>query len=98
MQLTDFIHEIEVRTAVPGAGFTYDLLKPSDPRTQAILNAIRPVILIRGPLGNFVVDYARGTSGSVSPQFEQAGYATGIGLAAGLFGVGLLLRALLKAR
>lgn len=98
MELADFIHQIEVRTNVPGVGFTYDLLAPPDPRTQSVLNAIKPVILIRGPLGNFVIDYSKGASGQVNPAFQTAGLQSGIGLAAGMLGVGLFLRALFKGR
>jgi len=92
--LTDFIHQVEVRTAVPGVGFTYDLTTPSDPRTQAILNTIRPVIFLRGPLGNFKIDYREGATGEINPAFQTAGYQSILGAAAGLLGLGLLLRAL----
>src|SRR3990172_1628305 len=96
--IEDFIHQIEIRTAVPGVSFTYDLTTPSDPRTQAILNAIKPVIYLRGPLGNFKIDYLQGATGAVNPAFESAGYQTIIGGAAALLGAGLVLKALLGRR
>lgn len=98
MSITDFIHEIEVRTAIPGVSFTYDLRTPSDPRMRAVLEAIKPVVLLRGPLGNFRVDYTQGVTGQVSREFIVAGQKSAVGLVAGVAGVGLLLKALISRR
>ena len=84
--------DIEIRTALTSP-VKFKLREPPDPRTTALLNEIRPVVVMTGRAGRVeIAPY--GTAGGPSQELKETALKAAAGIALGLFGFYLVKRAL----
>jgi len=89
--LTSAFDKIEIRTAFTDP-ITIDLRGPPDPKTRALLEEIRPAVILRGPLGQ--VQIAPLGIPTKSPFIKRLGWGVavgGVGAALGLVFLGAAL-------
>lgn len=87
-------NRIEIRTAATPP-LVIDMKSPPNPYTRALLEKLKPALIMNGPAGQKVIA-PYGMPEGISQEIQTAGIQTGLGLMAGAVGVFLLLHVMLK--